>query len=131
MGPTIDIYKLNRKRINYMSHGSEIHYKIDTDLFRQVLKENKISMRSMENPNSPNYIGVCAKTIQRCLVNGYCTKRTLNKLSKIVDVKLFIINDIENDIENYIEVLQLENEKLRNALDQTKQIIENVLKEIS
>lgn len=83
-------------------------------LFMLEIQTRGISIRQLGNKNSEYYCGVCAKTIQRGLAEGYMSERTLDKLSDIIDVNVFIVDE---DLKEEVERLREENKKLRKIIN--------------
>lgn len=107
-----------------MGKVDSIHYPIDPFLFRMELEANCISIRSLGDKNSPNYIGLSDKTIFRALKNKWVTKETLDKLSEIVEVDFFVM---DMNLEDQIKSLQKENAELRKALEDIRKILDRRL----
>ena len=107
-----------------MGKVDSIHYPIDPFLFRMELEANCISIRSLGDKNSPNYIGLSDKTIFRALKQKWVTKETLDKLSEIVEVDNFIM---DMNWEDEIRLLQKENAELRKALEDIRKILDRRL----
>lgn len=105
-----------------MIKKTEIRYNIDVYLFKYELESRGITIESLNDSYSPNYIGVSPTTIHRGLKNGWFTRRTIDKLSEIVDTDMFVI---ETD---YDKIEQLENEN--QQLNRTVQHIRNLLDEL-
>ena len=101
----------------------KIHYPINSEWFKEALDDRGISIRSLGNPDSIFFIGVSDKTIFRGLKNGWFSKKTLDKLSDILDVEDFVV---EPDYETEIEILKQENEKLRAIIFKIKSLIGEV-----
>ena len=87
----------------------QLHIKIIPFLFKDELACRGISIRSLGNPDSPNYVGVTARTIHRGLRDGYFTRKTVEALSDIIEVDSFVI---DFDYDDY-EKLLAENTKLK------------------
>lgn len=101
----------------------KIQYPINPERFKEALADRGISIRSLGNPNSIFFIGLSDKTIFRGLKNGWFSKKTLEKLSDILDVEDFLI---EPDYETELEILRKENEELRELLSKIKKLIGEV-----
>ena len=102
-----------------MANKSITHVTIDPTMFKQELKSQGISIRSLGNPKSPNYIGLTDKTIQRGLKDGRFSVRTIDALSKIINIDNFVIN-VHYDIDLLVQEnakLKLENDALRSQND--------------
>lgn len=87
----------------------QLHIKIIPFLFKDELACRGISIRSLGNPHSPNYIGITSRTIHRGLQDGYFTRRTIEALSDIMEVDSFVVDFDYGDYEK----LLLENTKLK------------------
>lgn len=98
-----------------MTNKSIAHITIDPIAFKQELKNQGISVRSLGNPKSPNYIGLTSRTIQRGLKDGRFSVRTINALSKIINVDNFVI-----DVHYDIDLLIRENAELKLEVDALK-----------
>jgi len=66
---------------------------IDSHKLREALEFNNISILSLGNKDSANYIGVSERTIRRGLKAGYFSPRTMLKLSRFIDMNRFVKNN--------------------------------------
>ena len=100
-----------------MANKPIAHIAFDQTKFRQELKSKGINIRSLGNPESPNYIGLHQRTIRKGLKDGWFSVRTLNALSKIIDIDTFVIDtDYQSSTDNLVQEnakLKLENDSLR------------------
>ncbi len=100
-----------------------IQYPINPEWFKEALADREISIRSLGNPDSIYFIGLSDKTIFRGVKNGWFSKKTLDKLSDILDIEDFLI---EPDYETELEILRNENEKLKSIISKIKSLIGEV-----
>lgn len=115
-----------------MANKPMAHIAVDPTIFKQELKSKGISIRSLGNPESPNYIGLHEKTIQKGLREGWFSIRTLNLLSKIIDTNTFVIDINHNH--SATDNLAQENAKLKlenDALRFQNEFLKNQLNAIS
>jgi hypothetical protein len=96
-----------------MAERSTLRIPIIPRLFKDELAALGISIRSFDNPESNNYIGVTSKTIHRGIRNGWLSRKTVEALSDIMDVERFVIDVPYDDI----ELLQKENIQLKLQID--------------
>lgn len=91
--------------------------KISGELLKAELKKKGLSIRRIGNKYSPEYIGVSDRTIGRCIRDGHMTIKTLDALSKVVDINAFIIEDDDIKQESIVDRLAIENAKLNHDLN--------------
>ena len=118
-----------------------LHVKIIPFIFKDELACRGISIRSLENPESPNYIGVSSRTIHRGLKDGYFTRKTIEALSDIIETDNFIVDFDYEDIEQLtqkndklikeVEKLKNENKLLKSRLLHLQATVQSVLKSCS
>ncbi len=111
----IYIFKAHRKR--------EEMRRICGFLLRQELNSRGISVRSLGNPNSDNYIGLSAKTIERGLKYEQMSEKTLDALSEIIDIDYILMDET---YEEEAKRLRKENADLKKKLNKIKKILEIV-----
>lgn len=92
-------------------------------LLRQELNSRGISVRSLGNPNSDNYIGLSAKTIERGLKYEQMSEKTLDALSKIIDIDYILMDET---YEEEAKRLRKENADLKKKLNKIKKILETI-----
>ena len=102
-----------------MGNTPSLHIQIIPMLFKDHLDDLGISIRSLGDPKSENYIGVSSRTIQRGLKDGYFTRKTIEALADIMDTDHFVIEVDYDDL----EILTKENAELKREIDKLK--IEN------
>lgn len=97
----------------------QLHIKIIPFLFKDELACRGISICSLGDPESPNYIGITVRTIHRGLRDGYFTRRTIEALSNIMDVDSFVIDYDYDDYKKLVEENAILKKKNKDLL--TKQ----------
>jgi len=119
-----------------MANKPIAHITFDQTMFRQELKSKGISIQSLGNPESPNYIGLHERTIRKGLKDGWFSIRTLNALSKIVDVNIFVTDvnyshSVTDCLAQENAKLILENDTLRFQNDFLKNRLNSISEYIS
>lgn len=91
----------------------------DVEKFKQILKDNDISIRSIGNPENPNYCGITSRTIGRANASGTMSLKTYTCLNSIIDISSCII---EQSNTNYKELIK-EYFRLKNRLEEIEFIL--------
>ena len=97
--------------------------KIAAMAFRRELASRGISIRSLGNPDSPNYIGISDKTIMRGIRDEQMSTKTLTALSSVVDISHFVVEEPSEELIR----LREENAKLRQQMMNIREIAGKVL----
>ena len=97
--------------------------KISKELFIEELKSKNISMRSLGNKKSKNYVGISYATIQRGVASGYMSENVLSHLSEKLDIDTFILGE---SVLVELERLRKENKYYKTCLRKFRFVLNNL-----